>query len=393
MAAGGLKTDIDALMFYGFCALMFLVPVATSPAVIIGSAVIALWIFSGKFLKDTSWLRQDWIWPVLAVMALHFIGLLYTQDLKMGLSYAKKTHYWLFAFAVTGVLITRARADVLMKSYIAGVSFTSFVFLLQSAGLVPMRPPYSVGLLNKWAHISFSLLSTFGMLVIAGYFGKSAGSKEKALWLGLFAINFFALFILKSDSGHMAFILLSPLMAYAFMGGRKAGKITLVSGLLVAGLLVSPVSQSRLKEVFSGTEAYKKGEVVTPVGMRYYMWTGAVKIYLDNPIFGIGTGAYQSEMLRRRTSPDVPETAQPHNSFLYMAVSFGIPGLAAILWLFWRVLKEGWRRRDAMLGYCVLAFTLVLIIGSLTDTQILQVHTATLFAVFTGLSGRDLPDG
>lgn len=384
----------ERLIFLGFCGLFFFIPISTSAGVIVGGLTLALWFISGKFIKDSSrYLKQKWIIPVGVLILLPWVGLLWTEDVSTGLGFAEKSYYWLYAFAVIGISITAYRMNALMKAYVAGVSFTSGLFLLQLAGVVPMRPPYSVGLLNRWAHISFSLLCTFGILVLSFYFKKAEKKKDKILCLLLMLLNFLALSMLSTDSGHLAFILLSPVIAYNLLNRRHLIKIIGLSVLISGALFLSPVTQGRLDDAISGTMEYGKSEHLTPVGGRYYMWTGAIKIYLENPVFGIGTGGYQSEMRRYREQKILPDKnasedpIQPHNSFLYMAVSFGIPGVVALVWLFVVLLKSGWRNRESLSGFSLLAFTLVLIIGSLTDTQILQVHTGVLFSVFTGLRG------
>ncbi|MGD2079954.1 MAG: hypothetical protein PVJ36_02335, partial [Nitrospirota bacterium] len=90
---------IERLMFYSFCGFFFLIPLATSPAVIAGLFTISIWIISGKFIRDREWLRKKWTLPVIAFMFLPWVGLLYTEDLQTGLGFAKKSYYWLYAFA------------------------------------------------------------------------------------------------------------------------------------------------------------------------------------------------------------------------------------------------------------------------------------------------------
>ena len=376
----------DRAMFFCFCGTLFFVPVATSPAVIMSVFALVFWVFSGKvILERHKWLGQKWLVPVALFVCLNFIGLLYTNNIVTGLYFVEKTHYWLLACAAATLYMNAGRADKLMKYYVAGVTFTSTLFVLQNLGIAPMRPPYSVGLHNKWAHISFSLLDTFGILVLSYYFYIAESRKGKYITGGLILINFIALAILSSDSGHLAFILLSPILAYNIVGRKNLKVVALVSFLFVAALFLSPVTQSRFQQIFDQTDTYIEGEVYTQVGMRYYMWSGAAKLYMENPVIGLGTGGYQDAMEKFRPSAKVPNPIQPHNSFLYMAVSFGIPGIIVILWLFYAILKKGWDKRFTLLGFCTIAYALVLIIGSLTDTQILQVHTGTLFAIFMGL--------
>ncbi|MBI4823606.1 MAG: O-antigen ligase family protein [Nitrospirae bacterium] len=388
-----LLKSTERLMFLSLCGLFFLIPVATSPSVIVGLTTLAIWVFSGKFIKNRSWLKQRWSLPVIAMMLLPWVGLLWTEDVTTGLSFARKSHYWLFAFAIASLSFSSLRVDALMKAYIGGVSFTALLFLMQLAGAIPMRPPYSVGLLNKWAHISFSLLLTFSVLLLSFYFKEAKQKRDKVICLCLMLLNFLALSMLFSDSGHLAFILLSPLVAYNILSKRHLLNVLIVSALMTGALFLSPVTQNRLIEAVTGTITYTESTDLTPIGGRYYMWTGALKIYLKNPVFGIGTGGYQSEIRKLRINGQLAEKIitedpiQPHNSFLYMAVSFGIPGIITLVWLFALLIKSGWQNRSSLTGFSILAFTLTLLIGSLTDTQILQVHTGMLFALFTGLSG------
>lgn len=118
------------------------------------------------------------------------------------------------------------------------------------------------------------------------------------------------------------------------------------------------------------------------------MWDGAVKIFLENPVIGVGTGGYQLAM-KKYEIPNLAlihrDFSDPHNSYLYMAANFGILGIISLFWLFSVLLKNGWRNRHNITGFAILSYTLVLMIGSLTGTQILSLATAFLFAVFTGL--------
>ena len=64
-----------------------------------------------------------------------------------------------------------------------------------------------------------------------------------------------------------------------------------------------------------------------------------------------------------------------------------IVGLIALCWLLAAVARIGMRHRNSLQGFSVLAFVLVLFIGSLTDTQILPFPTAMGLILFTGIAG------
>lgn len=403
--AQGNTLGIDRLMFGGFCGLCFFIPVATSPAVILGLLTTSLWIFSGRFIKDSQWLGQEWTLPVIMMMLLPFIGLLYTEDVSAGMDFAKKSRYWLYTFAIASISLTEKNREMFLKAYVAGVTFTAALYVLQLLRIVPMKfadiavtsqvgTITSIGLFNQWGHITFSLLIAFSLTLLSLFFKRAQSRKNRLVIIFLMSLQFIALAVLLSDGGHLAFILLSPIIAYNLLQHPRPLKVGALSALMVGALFLSPVTQSRFHDVVSGTLTYGESKSLTPVQGRFYMWTGALKIIADNPFFGIGTGGYQAAMRDMRINKVLPDKnvkedpTQPHNSFLYMAVSFGIPGVAVLVWLFAVLLRNGWRNRHSILGFSVLAFTFVLLIGSLTDSQILSAQTAALFALFTGLQGH-----
>jgi O-antigen ligase len=383
----------DKAIYTCLCLALFMIPAATSPAVIMSSLTILIWILSGRmFSRWQSWLKADFMLPVLFFASLAFIGLIYTNDLETGLKYAKKSHYWLLAFAASSISMTHGKGRRLIHFYVAGATFTSALYVLQYFGLAPMRPPYSIGLLNRWAHISFSLMNALCLVSLSYLFRTAGNNREKALTAGLLTVNFLALALLLSDSGHLAFILMTPLISYNLIGRKKLLAIASLSVLLVGLLFLSPVTQSRFSQAVTETNSYVEDQRLSPVGLRFYMWSGAVKLYARNPVLGLGTGGYLGAMDEFKHSDSWPEPIQPHNSILYMMVSFGIPGLISILWIYYYLLRKGWSNMNTPGGTFALYFAIVLIIGGLTDTQIMQVHFGTMLALFMGLSPAPAED-
>jgi len=68
--------------------------------------------------------------------------------------------------------------------------------------------------------------------------------------------------------------------------------------------------------------------------------------------------------------------------YLYMAANFGILGIISLFWLFLFCLKAA---GEIAIIFPDLLYYHIQMIGSLTNTQILSLVTAFLFAVFTGL--------
>ena len=382
------KIRPDILIWSGYSGMFFFVPIATSPTVICGVFVLSVWIISGKFIHDIRiWWKSDIKLPVMSLIILPWVGLLYSPVPADGLPIAIKTHYWLYAMAIVPILNIQRQPDLIIKMFLAGLSLNSAISIVQFAGIVPLKRGLATGLLGgSSAHIAYSLLLTTGILIASFYFSKAQSKRERLQYVFIMIQFFVTVSLTGGRSGYLALIVLSPIIGYNIMGQRHIIRILIVSVVAVSLLFSFPVVQSRFAKAKEDIELYKRGDVDTSIGLRFHMWGIALSEIKKNPFFGVGTGGFRQSWKLYKKDPLLPPFDHPHNSFLYMAVSFGIFGLASFCWLLFVMLKKGWAGRNSAQGFAVLAFTAVFIIGSLTDTQVLPFATAMALPLFAGLS-------
>ncbi len=378
------------LLFYSFCLLFFLLPIAKSPPLIAGGLVILVWLLSGIFIKDYKlWIKQNWAPPVIFFILLPWVGLFWTDDLAKGLTFAEKSYYWLFAFAI--VSIPYAKTVYLIWAFIAGLSLNVMVAILQYFGIVPyLQDSMATGFLTGMnPYISYSLILVFGMLILSFYFSKIDKKSQKIALIFLIIMYIFNLSIIYGRSGYIAFIILTPIIIYNLVGKKHFVKSVIIAIILSALFLFSPTVQHRIALIKEEIHLYYQGHKNTSVGLRLHMWDGAIKIFKDNPWIGVGTGGFEGALKKYRPEPSLSGLDQPHNSFLYMATSYGLIGILSILWLFFVFLRKGWQSRKNIQGFSILMFGIILIIGSMTDTQIISRITGILFALFMGMRANN----
>ena len=382
------KINPDTLLWTGYLGMFLFLPIATSPTVICGVFVLGVWIISGKFLRDiTTWQNSKIILPVIILIVLPWVGLIYTPLPADGFPVALKTHYWLYALAITPVLTTQRQPDLIIKMFLLGLSLNSAISILQFAGFVPLKKGLATGLLGgSSAHIAYSLLLTTGILIASFYFLKAQSKRERLLYISAMIQYFATIGFTGGRSGYVALIVLSPFIVYNIIGQRHIVKILIVSVIAVSFLFSFPVVQSRFSKAKEDVVLYTQGNVNTSIGLRFHMWEIALSEIKKNPVLGTGTAGFKKSWELHKKDPALPFFDHPHNSFLYMMVSFGIVGLVAFCTLLFVMLKRGWKCRDSALGFSVFAFTTVFIIGSLTDTQVLPFATAIALPLFTGVS-------
>jgi O-antigen ligase len=205
------------------------------------------------------------------------------------------------------------------------------------------------------------------------------------------ALYFFHLIIMEGRTGYLTFILLSPLIVITLFRKVNAWKFGLLLVIIIGAMYSSPIVKKRVEVTLSQLKYHMTvdpdkawGREYTVNQDRFYMWYGAVQIFLKHPVIGVGTGGYQVAV-KEVGKPDDPDVAHPHNNILYMAASYGILGLIAFAWLFGEVLKNGWKERDTITGHLVICTALVIFVNGLFNTTILDAGTLLLLALVVGL--------
>jgi O-antigen ligase len=381
------KINADSLLWAGFCGMFFFLPVMTPPTAYCAVLVAVVWILSGRFLRDIpSFWNTGIALPVTVFVLLPWVGLFYAPHFSEGFRVAWKTRYWILPIAMLPVLSLRKRPDILLKMFLAGLSLNSVIAMLQYAGVLKGEG-FATGLVggaSPW--ISFSLLLTTGILVASYYAARAGSVKDRATYVAAVVLFFITLGCVGGRSGYLALIILFPLMVYNILGQKHLLKIVLVSAVGITLLFAFPLVRARVSRAVQDIEMYRQGKIDTSLGLRFRMWGIALEEIKSHPVIGMGTAGFREAWHKNKGDPSLPFYDHPHNSFIYMMVSFGLPGLFSFCWLLFVMLKRGWRGRNSPVGFAVFVFTVVFIIGSMTDTELYPFSMATALPLFLGMS-------
>ncbi len=375
------KIRTEKLFFVSIALTFFLLPTGTSPPLIsIGLATVSF-LLSIKTIDLKTFYQKKWIFPLFLMALLPWIGLLYSKEMELGIDYALKTKYWCVSLITAGLIIDNNRVKRIVQMFWTGLLLGAFLAFLQLLGVMA---PIREGFLGFGVvHTLVSMYIIVGILMASFYFktGEKAFWKVSMVFIIVFLI--FHLTVLEGRNGYLVFALLSPLIAnnlmYRFSAIIKIG----VMILLILSIAVSPVVQNEIKKT---NRLLKEKQVIIqgkyhPSFDRPFMFHSAAKLFMDNPLMGIGTGSFWYY-----TSEKGYPSSHPHNSLLYMAVSYGIVGLIAILWLFIEMFKRGVKNREQPLGYLVLSICLTLFLGGFLNTPILNTGTLLLLSMGYGFA-------
>ena len=389
----GLKTSrisAERFVFWCFLGVFLAMPIGTSPPLILGALGVCVWFFSGLALRVKSLLSLRWFWPVMAFITLPWIGLLYTPDPGgLGINYAGKTYYWIFCLVLASLSLEKPQLTWIIKAFLLGLAVNACAGIFQLAGIMAPKQGWFSGLTR--GYISLGAYLPLGMLVCAFYFSHAEKRRHQAASLGLLFLFFFHLILLAGRTGYFTFILVFPLLPKTLFKRLSGWKIGAVCILIVGTMFFSPIVRQRMdltfKQLLYHAQAERSkawGREYTEHQDRFYYWRGAIEIFLEHPILGVGTGGYAVTLKGMRPESD-PLISHPHNIFLYMAASFGVVGIVVLAWLFLEILRNGWKGRDGEIGYFVLSTGLVLLLNGVFNTTILEAGTLLLLSLAAGL--------
>jgi O-antigen ligase len=163
---------------------------------------------------------------------------------------------------------------------------------------------------------------------------------------GLSAILLLLVILLTQSRGAVIGLVAGMGPAFAGLVMNRPVRAVFAGGVLVLviGFSVPASVWERLSGVtmLASTSTVAAADPEGSAEQRFAIQKVALQIVLDNPVFGIGLGAYGLENARRAPALGRRDT---HNTYLNLAAEVGLPGLALWCALAWSVLRYAYHRR------------------------------------------------
>jgi O-antigen ligase len=278
-----------------------------------------------------------------------------------------------------------------MVCFISGTTIIAVILCLYFSGIIP-----ETAYLQKFtvsSYITYSLFIVVSMLLLAFFYSSSASLYTKLPAAALMLFLAITITHLKGRSAYLSLALLSPWLFITMFGRRRLLPVLVAVLFTLALLFTSQKVRERTALIPQEIKLYQSGvsssytksdgtQTPSSIGLRMMMWSDALKIFQSHPLLGAGTGAYQQEA--KKINPE-DVSPHPHNSYLYIVANYGLLGIGLYGWLFVVTLKRSWRARGQLSGHSIMAFLFVILIGSLTDTQVLSAATGIVLGFIAGI--------
>jgi O-antigen ligase len=360
-AAGASRTQtflLGSLYLFAFCLPWSKSAVTVLIPVIALTIAVHLLVRKELAVYARRALAQPLSVPLVLLFGIAAIGILHSQRLTDGLAIANKVLalplvYLLFSTVLEIAVVPSEREEFvqrLLMSFLAGVLvldmigfLTYFGFVGHERHVLPLAP-------MNMHHIWFSNVNALAIYAAVAelLYDRTQVREQKDIALILFIAAALAAVVFSlSRTAWFGVLVTGMVMAFLFMPRKKMFFVVLAAVIIACVLAyrTSPLVQDRLNTAVNDMAVYTSGktDTSTSLGDRFFMWKGAVRMFLSNPLFGVGTGDYNAEVASFVQRGELPRLLlqynQPHNMYLFTLATNGLAGLGALLYVFWRVFR------------------------------------------------------
>ena len=203
------------------------------------------------------------------------------------------------------------------------------------------------------------------------------------------------LFISTGTSGQVLFAILLVLFVFQSLNKRTLAILAIFSIIsIIIGTLQSNDSSATSNVSFTVeklTSIFHELTVdSTPknVNHRPQRYINSIKMIASDPWFGTGTGSYAAAYKEKLPEIEKITTGtkwNPHNEYLSIGVQVGVAGIFLLLFLFFNQLKAASKITTSEDRYIAQGFVVLMIIGCLANSMIMDSGESHFFAYFSAL--------
>ncbi|MHA6247675.1 O-antigen ligase family protein [Pontibacter sp. CAU 1760] len=308
-----------------------------------------------------------------------------------------KSSFLLLPLLLTSLAPTKHERHRYLQAFVAAVTLAaviSLVLLLHKVFFLNLYRQPEAFLGMDWVYFSyhlpkqlpfhapyFSMYSMLGVIILL-FMVISNPNKQRSRLLRLIqvltAVFLFAFTVVLASRTALAsgvFVLVAGWLIYAIR--RKRYALALVMVLLAAvGGWAAYTQIPYLK---------RKVENQYGISQRQQLWQASLSLGSQHLLAGVGSGDVKQELTdeKNRLFPEnaSPELTDPHNQYLHLLLSLGVPGLGVYLLYMGYALYLSWKNKVPLLA----AFAVFFMLCSLTESNLQTQKGVILFSFLSAL--------
>ena len=329
-----------SLTLLGLCIFTFAIVTYRFPIGEVGIAIAAV----GLVLQPRKFRVQSPVWIYGAFVLWAFVGSLASSYSDFALGNVLEC---LKLLAIILVVVNALQTEGQLRFYL--------LFFLGCFVLFPVRGTLvggdTLGGRAVWNYIysnpnDLAALCLIALGIALGFMFSRSSRILVRMGAGISAILLVVVILLTQSRGAFLGLLAGMGPGFIAMGLKRQGRLLFFAGILA--LVISLAIPASVWERLSGitkltsTSTIAQADPEGSAEQRFEVQKVAWKIFVDNPVFGVGLGVYPLENARYAPALGRRDT---HNTYLNVAAEVGLPGFALWCAFVWSVLRYAYRSR------------------------------------------------
>ncbi len=378
---------------FAFVLIMALFSCISTAAMSIGIVLSALCVLGQRWFSG-DWLNMDRkaVYAACVYIALYFVVALLSLDPKVSFQEFLGESYRFFPFFFAAAYVrTEKQFGIALMALAASVCLDNIVALWQffSAFLQKgtwVRVKGTISTTNSFGNLLAMVMPLFAF----GFWYPRASVRAKQFFAAAFVLSFVMIVVSQTRSAWaaclgamlLAVLLDAQLRRYCVRLFGICACLFLLLAFFHAPFLTRMASIADTSSNLSNLE-------------RFYMWHGAMEIWKDYPIHGVGQDMYGAVYAGKDSKYRLPEArpyGNPHSIFFQVLSEGGVIGLFAsvgfhLYFLFglWRMHRKQKRRMVMTYGMAGILMATAIGIGGMFDAGMDHVGVARMYWLIMGI--------
>lgn len=403
MATNTVTYYLNRIEMFLLCAVAFLIPVhVDSSPIIIAMLVLLFLIKPGnmKALKES--VRTTGFWAMIIPFVLYLIGILYSDDTNTAL-HNTETALSLMVFPL--IATSFRQNDITKKTKLIEISLIAGILTIMTISIAKAAISYAeiqnsdvffyTQLLSSPHHHSYYALFAVIVLtqvLLCNWDKLSKWAIAANITLALIVIVFIGML-----SSKITILLLGVYVIYLIIKLILSKSVPKWLSVILAIATIAaipaffslPMVKYRIDNMMDSIRAHRNGvETVRTrnesTTIRIKCMSSAMEVISENWLYGTGQGDVYAEMqkqMKKRMGEDYEGTCSPHNQFLRSFASFGIIGIASLIFLFIVMFKKAIKSRNGtIIWWCIITLCFFCI-----EDMLCIINGIIFFCMFTGI--------
>jgi O-antigen ligase len=377
----------------------FALPFSVAVDGILAGLIAVLWLVGGHEREAWQKLRGNRVaWAVGAFYLLHVVGMMWTEDIAIGVRTLKKEA--LLLYLPVFMLVARYEhrryyvfAFLAAMAVQVGLSYAIWFRLIAPFNIATQADP--VPFMGHITYNPFLAIAIYFLLYFI-LFERSPGKAAKvavALMVVPASIN---MFITQGRSGQLVYFVMLAMVVFQYYE-RYFFRALLVSVVAVSSTfaIMYQSNESFRGRMDQAIWDVRHRDTVTwsAVGARISFARNSFEILKRNPLIGVGTGDFNREYEKvDAQTTRLGATTNPHNMYSLEAVQFGILGLLSLVAILAAQIYEAARSRDSLGRRFGMALPVIFAFIMLSDSYLRGFFSTMLFTYLSSFIYRQWPD-